>query len=117
MVEDGSKPKESWSTTEPEAPFEPIPRPQGPFRSGQDNQEPIYDNSGIKIGADFGSPGDTVIRASILMSNLGLSPLFDYLLHKFLSFSCLPLQGFDVFFSVVFEPSRFLRIRNISSSS
>lgn len=28
-----------------EAQFEPIPRPQGPFRSGQDNQEPIYDNS------------------------------------------------------------------------
>ncbi|MGH9995731.1 MAG: hypothetical protein ACRD4J_10925 [Nitrososphaeraceae archaeon] len=37
-------------------PFEPIPRAQGPFRSGQDNQEPICDNSGIKIGADFGTP-------------------------------------------------------------
>jgi hypothetical protein len=29
--------------------------PSGPFRSGQDNQEPIYDNSRIKIGADVGS--------------------------------------------------------------
>jgi hypothetical protein len=46
-------------------PFEPIPRAQGPFRSCQDNQEPIYDNSGIKIGADFGSPGDTVTMQDV----------------------------------------------------
>jgi hypothetical protein len=31
--------------------------PSGPFRSGQDNQEPIYDNSHVKIGADVGDPG------------------------------------------------------------
>jgi hypothetical protein len=31
-------------------------RPQALFRSGQDNQEPIYDFSGVKMGADFGSP-------------------------------------------------------------
>lgn len=36
--------------------LESIPRAQDPFRSGQDNMEPIYDNSGIKIGADFGTP-------------------------------------------------------------
>ncbi len=47
MLENGSKPKESESTTEPEVPFGPIQRPQGLFRSGQDNQEPIYDFSGI----------------------------------------------------------------------
>jgi hypothetical protein len=28
-------------------------------------QEPLYDNSGIKIGADFGSPGDTVSMQDI----------------------------------------------------
>lgn len=28
--------------------LESIPRAQGPFRSGQDNMEPIYDNSGIR---------------------------------------------------------------------
>ena len=31
--------------------------PSGPVRSGQDNQEPIYDNSRVKIGADVGDPG------------------------------------------------------------
>lgn len=49
----------------PDQPFEEIPRAQGPFRSGQDNQEPIFDNSGIKIGADFGSPGDTVTMQDV----------------------------------------------------
>jgi hypothetical protein len=49
----------------PDEPFEPIPRAQGPFRSCQDNQEPIYNNSGIKIGADFGSPGDTVTMQEV----------------------------------------------------
>lgn len=38
--------------------LESIPRAQGPFRSGQDNMEPIYDNSGVKIGASRGSPLD-----------------------------------------------------------
>jgi hypothetical protein len=33
-------------------PFEEIPVAQGPFGSGQDNQEPIYDASRVKIGAD-----------------------------------------------------------------
>jgi hypothetical protein len=43
------------------SPFIPIPRAQGPFRSGQDNMEPIFDNSRILTGADFGSAlGGTV---------------------------------------------------------
>jgi hypothetical protein len=33
-------------------PFDEIPRAQGPFRLGQDNREPIYGNSRVKIGAD-----------------------------------------------------------------
>jgi hypothetical protein len=52
----GESNKKLGSTPTPDMPFEEIPRAQGPFRSGQDNQEPIFDNSGIKIGADFGSP-------------------------------------------------------------
>lgn len=38
--------------------LEIILRAQGPFISGQDNMEPIYDNSGLKIGADFDTPMD-----------------------------------------------------------
>ncbi|MGH9986429.1 MAG: hypothetical protein ACRD8W_21000 [Nitrososphaeraceae archaeon] len=37
--------------------LESIPRARVPFRSGQDNMEPIYDNSGVKIGADRMGPG------------------------------------------------------------
>jgi uncharacterized phage infection (PIP) family protein YhgE len=49
--------KKLGPTPVPSMPFEEIPRPSGPFRSGQDNQEPIYDNSRVKIGADVGDPG------------------------------------------------------------
>ena len=45
----------------PGEPFEPILRAQDPFRSGQDNLEPIYDSSGIEIGTNFGSPGYTTV--------------------------------------------------------
>jgi hypothetical protein len=38
--------------------LESVPRAQGPFRLGQDNMEPIYDNSGVKIGASIGTPLD-----------------------------------------------------------
>lgn len=48
-------PKPGGPTQEPVVPFVPIPRPQGPFRHGQDNQEAIYDNSGIKIGTKTSS--------------------------------------------------------------
>jgi hypothetical protein len=34
-------------------PFDAIPRMQGPFRSGQDNQEPINDNSRVKSSISF----------------------------------------------------------------
>lgn len=49
--------KKLGPTPVPDMPFEEIPRAQGPFRSGQDNQEPIYDNSRVKMGADVGDPG------------------------------------------------------------
>lgn len=39
----------------------PVLRAQDPFRSGQDNLEPIYDSSGIEIGTNFGSPGYTTV--------------------------------------------------------
>lgn len=32
------------------------------FRSGQDNQEPIYDYSRVKIGADIGDPGTVTME-------------------------------------------------------
>lgn len=46
-------------------PFDAIPRAQGPFRSGQDIQEPIYDNSRVKIGADVADMSDLVSMEDI----------------------------------------------------
>jgi hypothetical protein len=61
----GPDQKKVGPTPFPDMPFEEIPRAQGPFRSGQDNQEAIYDNSPIKMGADVYGPSDTVSMEDI----------------------------------------------------
>lgn len=61
----GNNQKKLGPTPVPDMPFEEIPRAQGPFRSGQDNQEPIYDNSRLKMGADIYGPGDAVTLEDI----------------------------------------------------
>lgn len=54
--------KKLGPTPQADMPFNAIPRAQGPFRSGQDNQEPIYDSSRVKIGADVGDPGTITMQ-------------------------------------------------------
>jgi hypothetical protein len=55
-------------------PFEEIPRAQGSFRSGQDNQEPIYDNLRFKMGADVYGPGDIITLEDIEGGGGGKKP-------------------------------------------
>jgi len=56
--------------------LESIPRAKGPFRSGQDNMEPIYDNSAAKLGADRMGPGGSTTTASQDEEEYGRKPRF-----------------------------------------
>jgi hypothetical protein len=57
--------------------LESIPRAQGPFRSGQDNMEPIYDNSAAKLGADkMGPIGESTETTSKDEHEYGKKPRF-----------------------------------------